>query len=697
MSHSDEETNAAAIHLGHVTEDHALPRPLPWVNRFGGSPWLGGPVEEQAAQLKTLLERINEAEGYVESVIKWPDDESSTPIKKPMRGLASSGVLEKQGRDRVAISESATRWMHSQDPRELVALLHSNVRFFGEILAVLAEHEGLTHEKVAQVARSDYGLTWRTLDPVRKRVGWLRSTGMVTFDFDREIRITEEGRAVLAVLEVTSPSETVNTRPPLEGKPASVPPASPEVQALLDSLTHATLRSRKATLGYIPRLANGDVVDSIRAIVAACVPETTRDRFYQSCASTFGSKESSAISALYTLRSIGLLEQISVDGFAAADAAVVWLDSDDDVDLVRIVHANIAYVGELISATDDANKSPALVDYMRETYGADLDVSGVRGRLHLLLACGLLEQSAWAQYRPTRLGRAVAAELPMCPALEQPESGDGTGDPHTHGLGDALAQELTEAATDSAHPERFEQAVCDSLTYLGMDAEHLGGPGRTDVLVRLPARLGEERRIIIDTKATGSGVVTDALVNFDALRDHLAKHKAVAAALVGPSFGEGRIKKWAQEHKVTLIEAAFLVEVLRNEDRTPVGPTVLSRMFEADGAGVRSIRDAWADAQHQVELLRAVFEVLAGEAREPDEVTKGALSAEHLYLLLRPEMDPKPRTEDIKVALTMLDSPYLQAVTKRGEQYALSEPAVAVARRLRVLAKVFQGVADRPD
>ena len=76
--------------------------------------------------------------------------------------------------------------------------------------------------------------------------------------------------------------------------------------------------------------------------------------------------------------------------------------------------------------------------------------------------------------------------------------------------------------------------------------------------------------------------------------------------------------------------------------------------------------------------------------REPDQVTKGALTAEQLHLLLRPDLDAKPRTDDIAAALSLLESPYLQAVHKNGAEYRLSEPASATARRFRILANVFR-------
>ena len=61
--------------------------------------------------------------------------------------------------------------------------------------------------------------------------------------------------------------------------------------------------------------------------------------------------------------------------------------------------------------------------------------------------------------------------------------------PETGTSAETLAAEIIEASTDSRNPDRFERAVRDAFDFLGFEAQRLGGPGKTDVL--LTALLGK--------------------------------------------------------------------------------------------------------------------------------------------------------------------------------------------------------------
>lgn len=75
---------------------------------------------------------------------------------------------------------------------------------------------------------------------------------------------------------------------------------------------------------------------------------------------------------------------------------------------------------------------------------------------------------------------------------------------------------------------------------LGYRADHLGGAGKTDVLVHYAEGPGKTRRFIADAKSSASGTVTDTMVQFPALKDHTANHRADFAVLVAPAFA-GRV------------------------------------------------------------------------------------------------------------------------------------------------------------
>lgn len=54
------------------------------------------------------------------------------------------------------------------------------------------------------------------------------------------------------------------------------------------------------------------------------------------------------------LKASGLLEEVGRNIYQATAAGQAWLRSGDDLDFIRILHANMKFVGEMVvSAKDD--------------------------------------------------------------------------------------------------------------------------------------------------------------------------------------------------------------------------------------------------------------------------------------------------------------------------------------------------------
>ena len=49
------------------------------------------------------------------------------------------------------------------------------------------------------------------------------------------------------------------------------------------------------------------------------------------------------------LKASGLLEEVGRNVYCATGAGLAWLRSGDEVDFIRILHANMKFVGEMIA------------------------------------------------------------------------------------------------------------------------------------------------------------------------------------------------------------------------------------------------------------------------------------------------------------------------------------------------------------
>jgi hypothetical protein len=92
-------------------------------------------------------------------------------------------------------------------------------------------------------------------------------------------------------------------------------------------------------------------------------------------------------------------------------------------------------------------------------------------------------------------------------------------------------------------------------------------------------------------------------------------------------------------------------------------------------------------------LLSQVVAVLAQEAREADEVTHGALSADQIYLIVRDDIDPRPSPKDIEEALQLLEHPLVASVSRasgnagRSVTYRLVDSPGLVAAKIEALGR----------
>lgn len=166
----------------------------------------------------------------------------------------------------VALSAWTQRWRTTGRAEIVAALLHSRVRFVGEMLAEATEPR--TTGELLAVANQRYGMTWTTQGQIDRRRGWLQSAGMLSVDESQRIVTTELGRALLARLDL-HPPRAIGAQP--EQTQAVVPtePSAVEVSAE-------------------PGPAAPSVVGSLAAeLVASSTDSTNPDRFERAVRDAF--------------------------------------------------------------------------------------------------------------------------------------------------------------------------------------------------------------------------------------------------------------------------------------------------------------------------------------------------------------------------------------------------------------------------
>lgn len=678
-------------------------KPLPWRSRLSAMPYLPGGGARQIAILRELLQAVLQHDGLLTTtIIDGAGHERS--LRDALKPLSSAGFVQPVDRTHVAVTDEALAWLESGDDAALLAIFHRHVRYVGELLDTLRTAGSLTVRGLMETAATRYDLTWTTLDQARRRVTWLSCMGAVEYRTATLVALTDRGETLLSGLALDGPPDVDQSPPrPVEIKE---PPAA--IADLLTELTPTALESRHQILGYVPRgKGETDVVQALQALVNAASPSVSKAQLLAFAEKHFGVSESSFGAILTTLTKSGVIEQTSLNVYEPTPAARAWLETAEPLDLALVMHTRYLFVLEIIPLLREYDRAPELARAAVENYGLRRsDVGGIRTRLQILLAAGLIIERANWRYQATPLGEEVAARYPLQAPRDVAEAG-GSGETGAREISERSGQtqiqiaadigrDLISAGRDSDSPIRLEQAAARAFQFLGFEASHIGGGGKTDVLATVDNKDLKPVRIIVDAKSARSGSVNEGAVSFDTLREHKAQHRADYVVLVGPGFDTGRVRTRAEQNDVTLITTAELAEVVVHHANSPLSPYHYLNLITGKEDDRRQLDLRWSTAERRINLLAQIVTVLAEEARDTDEITRGALTSDQIYLIAREgSTGSRPHPTDIEATLDLLQHPLVDSVrTVRADRgrpvaYHLVDDPALVRAKLANLARAL--------
>lgn len=638
-------------------------------------PTLPGPVSQWVDRLRRLLQTLEQTPRPPETPGGKPDTQSA------LSGLTRAGVLEKSGPHHLP-TPAGRLWRDNGDHAVLVAIFHTHVRFVGELMDAL-DCRPATHRELLELANSRYGLCWDTPTPVRDRTNWLRALGLADL-FDGRVHLTETGRQAHELLVPGSPD------PDEEQGPVDLPSPPPTIATLIRSLDRPSLegRTRSSTL-YVPGHRR-DIGrrEALRILTEAATPSVTDDAFTRLVLDRFpGARTAaSARAARDTAKALGLIRRVSSTAWTATPAARAWLTTDQPVDLARIIHAHVAYFGEILHDLD--LQAPPTAAGLAEhggprTTGAGRRMSAlaIKARLDLLLACGLITKMSQTTYRPTTLGRAFRDTVP-CLHPSSDDTATSTSKPtattasptDSQSLAQAIATELEAAARDSPTPRRLEIAAIEALTYLGMPGTHIGGNGNTDGQVHVG--VGVHRRVLaVETKSSATGrVIEQSLLG---LPIHREKIGADVTLFIGPGFEQRLQKAVDDDPAIAAIFTETLAEAVRAQALTPLTPTQLHPLIDPTLSAdqrLEPLQQAWNTQLRRAHLERTLVDILNVEAEDPLQ-EGGWLDAAILRRELRSRGQRADHSEVVET-LAFLASPRI-AVVEQSDNHGYRAVATA--------------------
>lgn len=208
----------------------SLPETLPWKDRHKSLEALPGGYRDGLEGLRricTHVDRHQPVRNQLESFLRSEFDISHTNSKQTVTFFLRTNLLLKAEDGPCRLGYWTQQWLDTDDDAIMIALMHRDVRFMGELLEELATAPRSVKELLS-IANRRYGLPWQKPGNIVCRRGWLQAAGYVE-TVDKKLAITNAGTHFLTRLGVTpaSPSYVPTPEPVPSLPPEPVPTPEP--------------------------------------------------------------------------------------------------------------------------------------------------------------------------------------------------------------------------------------------------------------------------------------------------------------------------------------------------------------------------------------------------------------------------------------------------------------------------------------
>jgi len=262
--------------------------------------------------------------------------------------------------------------------------------------------------------------------------------------------------------------------------------------------------------------------------------------------------------------------------------------------------------------------------------------------------------------------------------------------PHEISIIDKICKDLSEAQFDTSNPSRYESLLADAFGLLGFEVDHLGGPGKPDVI--LIGKLGSNSyTVVVEAKTCKKdNVVSLVQVNYGSINDHKEEYTADYAVMIAAKYAGGKLVDHAIKNRVGMITTDTLISILRQHDQFPFSIDELRCLFEIEGFD-ESIKDKLfrisAKHKHYLELTTLILNIFEELQRQQD--VSESISNNALYLLLldraQKEQMLTPERSQIDQVLLFLANPVLDILSKEEDGYILNTSLETAKQRISAL------------
>lgn len=583
--------------------------------------------------VKRLVELVDDGQAYdLDSVPNIYDITQPQSWRAYAAFLKGVGLVRNQA-GRLTLSDIGTHFLSEPTQRNLADQIQDRFRLFGEVLGIL-EIEPATVEEADKILCNSYGLDWNNLSNIRRRMDWLEVLGLIRAIGNRKWEVTDSGREALKDWCLVNPK--VLELMDFEPNDIEINDPPEEIAILLQRLSDSPEMHKKRST-YNIWVPSPNRIENLRMIIQVAFDQITKMDLFGFVEKEFHLKLSTVESMLPFLKVSGLLEEVGRNVYVATPAAKAWLKTGSDLDFIRILHANMQFVGEMIKAAEnDIIRNDIYAQ--AKLYG--LNVEKARWIAGFLVEAGLLEEPQYLHLKATYMGRNFIAGLPLAEAnrtvVEQTNELDEVKAVRAQcpSKFEMVCNRLHNTSTDPGAEGKgsgvaFEEAIADIFRFMGFKAERIGGSGDTDVVVKWKDEEDKYIVAIIDGKSKSGGQVSHGDISDVAIDAHKEKNNADYVAIVGPGFSGNTIQNHARKKGFSLITDGQLIEIASASKEIGLSLSEIALAFQVPN-GLSQLEEIISTKKRE---LNIISEVISKFLRE-QELLDG-LSPRDLFLLLR--------------------------------------------------------------
>lgn len=608
--------------------------------------------------------------------------------------LKGTGLV-KNNAGSLVLSETGDKFYNNPTTRQLADILQDQIRLFGEVLKIL-DLIPSTIEVVDEQLSRDFGLSWNNLSRTRRRMDWLEVLDLIEDIGNRKWGLTAMGRDALKKWCLVSPDALDSLDTDCSDVEITEPPA--EIAVLLQSLSDSPDKHLKRNT-YNIWVPAPNRINNLRIIIQVASERITKAELFSFIEGEFNLKASSVESMLPFLKASGLLEEVKRGVYSSTIVARAWLETGNDIDFIRILHANMRFVGEMIEASKNEIVRNDLYSKAK-LHG--LNTEKARWIAGFLIEAGLLEETQYLHIKATPSGMGLASSLPLASIsseeLEKPkdlETETVQLDKQIETIIERLIRSSCDPVADGfASGVAFEEAIADAFRFMGFDSERIGGSGDTDVVLRWQEDNGTTITAIVDGKSKSSGKVSHSDISDVAIDTHKDKNGADFVGIIGSCFSGETIRNHARKKAYSLISVDQLCEIARASETIGLRPQEIGLAFKVPD-GLSQLDELIATKKRELEISSTVISRVNKEQN-----ILGGLSPRDLFFVTR-DTSLSPSLEELLNVFETLSKPEIGVLFISEENpnpehttYVLGD-AKSAANRFRALAAIIDEALDK--